>query len=162
MRRTTRIQPPRNYARGGFPLSRLVLNEYYERAVPLLFGGACLVFLVLCVNASGLLLVRLSRRRKELAVCAALGASRKRLVGQALMESAVLGGLGCLVGLGVAWVLVTLARAFLPGALLLRTLNPLNLDTRALMAASAVGLLATLIASVQPAWVGTALDPAEA
>ena len=143
------------------PLSRLVLNEYYERAVPLLFGGACLVFLVLCANASGLLLVRLSRRRKELAVCAALGASRRRLVSQAVMESAVVGGLGCIVGLGVAWLLVTLARAFLPDALLLRTLNPLNLDTRAVLAASTVGVLATVMASVLPAWVGTKLDPAE-
>ena len=143
------------------PLSRLVLNEYYELAVPLLFGGAGLVFLVLCANASGLLIVRLARRRKELAVCAALGASRRRLVGQTLMESAVLGGVGSLVGLGVAWLLVTLARVFLPDALLLRTLNPLNLDTRAFMAASTIGVLATLIASALPAWVGTKLDPAE-
>lgn len=143
------------------PLAGLVLNTYYQRAVPLLFGGVGLVFFVLCANVSSLLLVRLTERRREFSMCAALGASRARLLGQAFLESAMLGAIGCVAGIGLASALVAAARAFLPEAFLLRTLNPLNLDLRAVVAASVAGALATLAAGVLPAWLGTRLDLAE-
>lgn len=113
------------------PLAGLILDAYYARAVPLLAGGVILVFLVLCANVCSLLLARLTDRRREFSMRAALGASRGRLMRQALVESGVVGALGIVVGVGIAWVLVSLARAFLPEAFLLRTLNPLNIDARA-------------------------------
>jgi predicted permease len=144
------------------PLAGLGLDPYYQRAVPLLFGGVGLVFLVLCANVSSLLLVRLTERRREFSMCSALGASRGRLLRQALAESAMLGVVGSVAGLVLSWILVAAARGFLPEAFLLRTLNPLNLDLRALVAASASGLLATLAAGVLPAWIGTRLNPSDA
>jgi hypothetical protein len=75
------------------PLAGLVLDPYYQRALPLLFGGVALVFLVLCANASSLLLVRVGERRREFSMCAALGASRARLLRQAIVEGVMLGAI---------------------------------------------------------------------
>jgi putative ABC transport system permease protein len=133
-------------------------DAYAGRAVPLLAGGVVLVFLVLCANVSSLLLARLAARRREFTMRAALGASRGRLLRQALVESGVLGALGVAIGAGIAWALVAIARALIPEPLLLQTLNPLGLDTRALVATSITGLLATLAAGFLPAWLGTRVD----
>ena len=143
------------------PIAQHFADRYYERAIPLLLTGVALVFLVLCANVASLLLVRLTDRRREFSMCAALGASRARLFRQAIVESAFIGGAGLLAGLAFAWFLVATARGFLPEAFLLRTLNPLNLDIRALVASSIAGLVATLVAGLLPAWVGTRVDPSE-
>jgi predicted permease len=140
-----------------YPLARR-LDPYSNRAVPLLSGGVVLVFLVLCANVCSLLLARLTTRRREFSMRAALGASRARLVRQALVESAALGVLGIAVGTAIAWALVSVAQALLPAPLLLQTLNPLSLDHRALAAAALAGLLATLGAGLLPAWLGTNAD----
>jgi putative ABC transport system permease protein len=140
------------------PLAGIVLDPYYERAVPVLAGGVVLVFLVLCANVSGLLLARLMARGREFAMRSALGASRLRLMRQALVESSVLGTLGVAAGIAIGWLLVSLARTFLPEASLLRTLNPLNIDSRALAVTSVSGVVATLAAGLLPAWIGTRVD----
>jgi predicted permease len=140
------------------PLAGMVLDNYYQRAVPLLAGGVLLVFFVLCANLSSLLLSRLTARRREFSMCSALGASRARLIRQAFLESAFIGVLGVICGLGLAWALVSLSRGFLPEAFLLRTLNPLNIDPRALAVAAACGLAATIAAGLLPAWIATRVD----
>jgi predicted permease len=136
-------------------------DAYTTRAVPLLIGGVVLVFLVLSANVSSLLLARLAARRREFSMRAAIGASRGRLIRQALVESGVLGVLGIAIGAGIAWALVSIARALIPEPLLMQTLNPLNLDQRALAATSVFGLLATLAAGLLPAWLGTRVDAGE-
>jgi predicted permease len=140
-----------------YPLAGLE-DAYSTRAVPLLAGGVVLVFLVLCANVCSLLLARLTGRRREFSMRAALGASRWRLLRQALIESGVLGALGVIAGAGIAWSLVSVAQALLPGAVLMQTLNPLNLDQRALAVSSVVGLVATFAAGLLPAWLGTRVD----
>jgi len=122
------------------------LDPYSNRALPLLAGGVVLVFLVLCANACSLLLARLTARRREFSMRAAL------------VESGVLGMLGIAVGAAIAWALVSVARALLPAPLLLQTLNPLSLDERALGATCVAGLVATLAAGLLPAWLGTKVD----
>ena len=133
-------------------------DEYSSRAVPMLAGGVGLVFLVLCANVCGLLLARLTGRRREFSMRAALGASRGRLMRQVVVESGVLGTLGILLGAVLAWVLVSVARALLPEPMLLQTLNPLNLDARALAVTSFAGVIATLASGLVPAWLGTRVD----
>jgi putative ABC transport system permease protein len=135
------------------------IDPYYQRAVPLLAGGVLLVFFVLCANVSGLLLARLTERRREFSMRSVLGAARGRIIRQAFVENSVIGLLGVALGIALSWGLVSLARGFLPEAFLLRTLNPLNLDMRALGIASAFGVLATLAAGLLPAWIGTRIDP---
>jgi putative ABC transport system permease protein len=139
-------------------LSAFELDAYYARAVPLLSGGVVLLFLVLCANVSSLLLAGLAARGRELATRTALGASRSRLVRQAFLESVVTGAGGIVAGAGIGWGLVSVARAVLPQAALLHSLNPLNLDARALAVTSIAGLVATLAAGVLPAVIGTRVD----
>jgi putative ABC transport system permease protein len=138
-----------------------VKDSYSTGALPLLAGGVVLVFLVLCANVCSLLLARMTTRRREFSMRAALGASRPRLIRQALVESGVLGVVGIAAGVAIAWSLVSIARALLPAPLLLQTLNPLSLDERALAATAVAGLLATLAAGLVPAWVGTRVDAGE-
>jgi hypothetical protein len=121
-----------------------------------------LVFLVLCANVSSLLLAQYSTRRREFGVCSALGASRGRLLRQAIFENMLLGVIGAIAGVVFAWLLVALSRGVLPEAFLLRTLNPISLNVWALLAAAAFGVAATLAAGVLPAWIGTKPDSTEA
>ncbi len=143
------------------PLAGLVLDPYYQRAVPVLAAGVVLVFFVLCANVTSLLLARMTTRRREFSMRSALGASRRRLIRQAFIESSVLAGTGVVVGLGIAAALISFSRAFLPGAILLRTLHPLNIDLRALAVTSLSGVVATLAAGLLPAWLGTAVNTDE-
>jgi predicted permease len=146
----------------GFrPVAERPLDEYSRNAVTRLAGGVALVFLVLCANVATLLLARAAESRRHYAVSSALGASRKRLLRQAALESATLGMIGVVVGLAAGWVLVSLARQFLPEAFLLQTLNPLDLDQRAVFVTAVLGLVATLLAGLAPAWLGTSVSAVE-
>ena len=84
----------------------------------LLMASIGMVLLIACANVANLLLVRTEGRQNELALRAALGASRRRIGAQLLCESAVIGLLGSACGLGLAWaalrVLVALAPRGLP------------------------------------------------
>jgi putative ABC transport system permease protein len=143
-----------------FPLAgfHFDVSAYPRHAVSLLTGGVLLVFLVLCANVCSLLLARVTARRREFSMRGALGASRGRLIRQALVESGVIGAAAVVVGVAVAWGLVSAARALLPDAFLLRTLNPLAIDLRALGVTSIAGVAATLGIGLLPAWLGTRVN----
>ena len=140
------------------PLAGLVLDAYYQRAVPLLSGGVILLFFALCANVCGLFLGSLTARGREFRTRAALGAARSRLVRQVFLESATIGCGGLVAGAALGWALVAAARGFVPEAFLMRSLNPLHLDVRALSVASLAGLAATLAAGLLPAIIGTRVE----
>lgn len=82
-----------------------------------LFAAVIVLFLVACANVAGLLLARTSARRKELAVRAALGAGRGRLIQQLLAESLALAAAGGIVGTLLALWTTNLLPAILPSSL---------------------------------------------
>jgi predicted permease len=87
------------------PRTTLLEEHVSGRLRPALFVLACavaVVMLIVCANLSNLLVARTASRQKEMAVRAALGAGRGRLIRQMLTESLVLSGLGALLGLALA------------------------------------------------------------
>jgi putative ABC transport system permease protein len=115
----------------------------------LLLGAVSLVLLIACANIASLLLARAASRQRELALRAALGASRGRLVRQHLTESAVLGfGGGCLgvlVAIAVVRVLIALWPGELPRA------YDVRLDGNVLVFATGISLLSGLACGFAPA-----------
>ena len=129
---------------------------------PMLFtiaGAAAGVLLLACANVGNLMLVRLSTRRRELAVRSALGASRARLVRQLLGESMILAAAGGALGTLVAAFAVGLARALPPNRL--PRVQELAVDGRVLLVGAAASLLTVIVFGVWPALRATSASMTE-
>ena len=144
------------------PIAAGMVDPYSKRAITALSIGVSLVFLVLCANAMNLMLTRLSARRREFGVCSALGASRARLLREALAETVLVGAAAAACGLALAVALVRLATGYLPAALLTRTLTPVAISWRTIVATSILAAVAAAIAGLAPAWMSTRVDAANA
>jgi predicted permease len=126
----------------------------------ILGGAAAFVLLIACSNIAGLLLAKATGRSKELAVRAALGASRRRLIAQALGESFVLGVLGVAAGLLIAvWGLKALLFAAPKD---LATGMTFPLDGYVLGFTALVGIVAVMTFGSFPAWRMSRANPYDA
>lgn len=119
-------------------------------ALWVLLGAVGLVLLIACANVASLLLARRAERERELAVRAAIGAGRARLLRQLLTESVVLAVAGGVLGLvlagGAARALVALSPPDLP------RVDTIAIDARVMLFALALTLGTAVLFGVGPAW----------
>ena len=118
-------------------------------ALLLISAAVGFLLLIVCANVANLILARLSSRRGEIAVRAALGAGRMQLVRQVLAESLVLSGIGGALGLIVAWAGVRLVRALPEGSL--PRMQDVRLDAGVLLFALLISIGVALIFGLVPA-----------
>jgi putative ABC transport system permease protein len=119
-------------------------------ALWVLFGSVCVVLLIACANFAGLLMARTMARSREMAIRAALGCGRRRLLRQVLTESTLLAILGGAGGLLLASLGTSLLVAAKPAAL--AHLNTITMDPTVLVFGLAVSTLTGLIFGLAPAW----------
>ena len=118
-------------------------------ALLVLFGASIALLLLASANVTNMLLARRAGREQELAVRAALGASRRNLVSLQLTESSLLGLLGALVGAGIAFVLLRLFVALTPAGI--PHIASARLDLRVSLFALGAALFSGLICGLAPA-----------
>ena len=114
-----------------------------------LLGAGGFVLLIACANVANLLLARAAAREREIAVRAALGGGRLRIVRQLLVESGALSVAGGLAGLAVAWVGMRFLLILRPDNL--PRLEQISIDGRVLLFALGITLLSALVFGLMPA-----------
>lgn len=153
---------PQSNANWTVSVEKLHLNfvtESTRRNLWMLLGAVGFLLLIACVNVANLLLARGTSRQREVALRAALGASRSRLFGQFLTESLVLALMGGVLGLLFAGYIIDAILAVLPPV---GTMLPSEADIRisipVLIFTIAVTTAAGLLFGSAPAWQASRLD----
>ncbi|HEY6291279.1 MAG TPA: ABC transporter permease [Terriglobia bacterium] len=139
---------------------RDVMTGAVRPALLALAGALVLVLLIACVNVSNLQLARHQVRRQELAVRAAIGAGRGRLVSQLMAEGAVLAIAGTVTGLGFASVLLAAVHRLPPNFIPRADEIELRVPVFAMLAV--IAAIATILSSLAPALLATRSAPEEA
>lgn len=123
-----------------------------RRGLVLVFGAVSTLWIIAVANIAGLMLVQLRRRTRELAIRAALGASRLRVIGTVIREAMLIAAIGGALGAVMSYWLVGLMPAALAKT---PRINELTLDLRSLAFVAISSVLAGCIFSLVPAFAAT-------
>jgi putative ABC transport system permease protein len=147
-----RFPPPPGYARERFamrpvtprltPLKDTVVGDV-GGILWVLMGALALLLMIACANVANLLLARTEGRQRELAIRAALGASRVRIAGELLVESTLLGVIGGALGLGFASLALQALKLFAPPQL--PRVDEITMDPLVLMFTVLLSLLCGIV-----------------
>ena len=154
-------QYPGNYPPNGgltisvVPLLQQVVGDI-SLALRVLFGAVGFVLLIACANVANLLLSRAAVRQKEIAIRAAVGASRLRLIRQLLTESMVLALAGGVAGMGIAFLTIKALRVFGPDNV--PRLNEVGIDFRVMAFTCFIALLTGVFFGLAPALRASRVD----
>ncbi len=144
---------------GVFPIVADTVRQY-STALWVMMSAVGLVLLIACANVANLTLARAAGRQKEIALRAALGASRWRIVRQLLIESLLLAFIGGTAGVLIAYWGVDLLRALNPGeaARFAPGWNRMGIDLPVLAFTLAVSVFSGLLFGLAPAWQSSKPD----
>ena len=158
-----REYPQTNAGRGVVmeTLHRNLIGSDLRQTSMLFLGVVGFVLLICCGNVANLLLARATVRGRELAVRAALGAGRRRVIRQLLTESLVLALLGGALGLGIGSVILSAAPSLIPEGLLPSAVT-LTFDVRLVAFCAGAALFVGLLFGIAPAWQATSISPTAA
>jgi len=152
---------PQNYPPNGgltvsvVPLINQVVGDV-RLALYVLLGAVGLVLLIACGNVANLLLSRAAVRQKEMAIRAAVGASRERIVRQLLTEAVLLSAVGGVLGLALAMVAVKVLGQF--GSAKIPRLDEIGIDGRVLAFTFGISLVTGIVFGLVPAVRASRLD----
>ena len=129
-------------------------------ALLILLGTVAFILLIACANVANLLLARTASRKRELAVRAALGAKRGRVVRQLVAESLLLSVIGGALGLGLAWIGLRWLRSWQAAAL--PRMDTVSIDWTVLLFTFALAVITGIVFGVIPAWQASKAAPQDA
>jgi predicted permease len=138
------------------PLTRQVTGTRARLALFLLTAAVLCVLLIATTNVASLSVARGISRNREIAIRAALGANRFRIVRQLLVENLILSALSGLLGLGVAQACIRLVLVFKPGHL--ARLNEISIDPVVLVCAFGLSLVTGIVIGLAPALTAARKD----
>ena len=142
-------------------LHTAVVGRDLKRTSLLLSAVVGVVLLICCVNVASLLLTRATARSSELALRAALGATRSRVIRQLVTESVAIAAIGGVCGAAVAWAILAVAPSVLPPDLLPPSVAVV-FDLRVAAFCAVTTLLVGLVFGAAPAWHAIGVAPSHA
>jgi putative ABC transport system permease protein len=148
----------KNVKTGSDPLATDI-SRGTRTSLLILLGAVGLILLIACANLANLLLVRAIGRQREIAIRFALGASRSRVIGELLAQSAVLAAVGCGAGLVFGYWTQRVLVGFAPH---MPRLDGASLNGRVLLFTLALSAITGLLCGIFPAWQASKSKPVEA
>jgi predicted permease len=131
------------------PYGDSLVKPEVKHALLALFGASGLLWLIACINVTGLLLARATVRQREIAIRGALGASRGRIVRQLMIEGLLLSAGGSLLGLGLAAGLLKIFAHGLTTQLNIKGVTP---DGKVIAVLLALTVGSAVLSAMWPAW----------